>query len=143
MGHEAVRIQVNAWVDVGVAPLVEGLNAYPDVVTLDSCQGGANQPAYVMFTTGDPGDLLALVPALADDLAQLPDCTATLSLDWWYGAETPIARLRCPPSEVDALAAYLHGRAVSAVREMQCRDDTSDTGLHSWKARHGLRLTAP
>jgi hypothetical protein len=112
MGHEVVRVQVNAWVDVGVAPLVNALNAYPDVVTVDSCEGLEHQPAYVMFTTPDPADLLLVLPRIADDLAQLSECTATLSIDWWYGADTPIARLRCPPCDVDALGVYLRERAL-------------------------------
>lgn len=105
--HKAVRIQVNAWVDVGVARLVEALNACPDVVTLDSCQGGDEGPTYVLFTTPDPADLLTLVPRMADHLAQVPECRATISLDWWCGAEIPTGRITCPPSDVDAVGAHL------------------------------------
>ena len=38
--HTEIPVKVTAWIDEGVAPLVEALNEFPQVVTLDSCQGG-------------------------------------------------------------------------------------------------------
>lgn len=47
--HTEIPVKVNAWVNEGAALLVEALNTFPDIVSLDSCEGGVDQSAYVYF----------------------------------------------------------------------------------------------
>ena len=52
--HPQVWIKVNAQVDAGVADLVETLNSFDGLVTLQSCQGETGrQPASVYFAFED------------------------------------------------------------------------------------------
>lgn len=55
--HKEKRIKVNAWVDEGVVPLVEALNLFPDVFTVDSCESKKGE-AYVMFLWRGPQNRL-------------------------------------------------------------------------------------
>ena len=48
-GHKEIRIKVNVYVDSGVAPLVEALNLFPNIETLDSCEGTTENGAFVYF----------------------------------------------------------------------------------------------
>ena len=47
--HKEVQVKVNALVDEGIADLVAALSEVPGLVTLESCQGGAGQDAYVFL----------------------------------------------------------------------------------------------
>jgi hypothetical protein len=47
--HREVPIKVNAWVDEGIADLVRALSDVPGLVTMESCQGGDGQDAFVIF----------------------------------------------------------------------------------------------
>jgi hypothetical protein len=47
--HIEILVKVNAWIDKGVASLVESLNLFGGVETLDSCEGYGDDPAYVYF----------------------------------------------------------------------------------------------
>lgn len=51
--HREVAIKVTAWVDEGVAPLVQAINEFLHVRTTQSCEG----PAVVTFTYGEDADL--------------------------------------------------------------------------------------
>jgi hypothetical protein len=71
--HKEVEVKVNALVDEGVADLVGALSEVPGLVTLESCQGGAGQDAYVFFRMVDwrqIGEFLfdRLLPAMSPDL---------------------------------------------------------------------------
>src|SRR5439155_20836211 len=45
-------VKVNARVDVEIAELVAALNRYPNLQTLQSCEGEPGGEAYVFFTCG-------------------------------------------------------------------------------------------
>ena len=71
--HKQVQVQVNAFVDEGVADLIEALARVPGLITLESCQGGDGRDAFVLFTLGgwkDAGSFLfeRLLPAMSPDL---------------------------------------------------------------------------
>lgn len=98
--HRTVPVKVNAWVDAGVASLVEALNALPDVVTLDSCEGDGRRAAYVLLTA--TGDLDGLAAALADALGR----TATVAVHGEAGCDR-LVELRLAPGAVPAASAAL------------------------------------
>lgn len=72
--HTQVPVKVNAWVDEGIAPLVEALCEHPDVVTYSSCEGHDGETADIYFghRSGDgTDDHDELVLALALSLAKI------------------------------------------------------------------------
>ena len=50
--HRQTSIKVNAQVDEGVAELVSALSEISALETLESCQGGEDRPAFVIFRFG-------------------------------------------------------------------------------------------
>lgn len=70
--HKEIFVKVNAPVDEGIASLVLALSRIPDLITIESCQGGP-QDAFVCFHLGawqECGDFLYgnLLPALSPDM---------------------------------------------------------------------------
>ena len=71
--HKELPVKVNAFVDEGIADLVRALSDVPSLVTMESCQGGDGQDAYVFFRMEDWRQLGAflfdtVLPAMSDDL---------------------------------------------------------------------------
>jgi hypothetical protein len=72
--HREVQVKVNAFVDEGIADLIGALSdVVPGLVTLESCQGGDGQDAFVFFRMPDwreTGEFLfdRLLPTLSPDL---------------------------------------------------------------------------
>lgn len=71
--HRSVEVKVNALVDEGVADLVATLSGVSGLVTMESCQGGDGQDAYVYFHMADWRQIGAflfdrLLPAMSPDL---------------------------------------------------------------------------
>jgi hypothetical protein len=112
MTHRAVPVKVTCWVDEGVASLVEALNAFPAVVTLDSCENSESfGGAYVMFVAGGGAlSTVQLVTGLAADLAgRLRNVPCRLRLDWFAGGDQPIGCLSCPHDVVQVVVGALRG----------------------------------
>lgn len=107
--HREVPVKVTAWVDKGVAPLVSALDAYPRVVTLDSCENDAAGLAHVFFSVRGDGREAALFAAeLGAALAPHErDADYSLSAEWRPGAEDPVLRIDCPPADIGRLASAL------------------------------------
>jgi hypothetical protein len=108
MNHPQISVKVNAQVDKGIAPLVEAISQYPDVVTVSSCEGEETQDAYVSFVIGDDWRHLcsfvdALSPALGQN-KQVSDLPFALSVEWYAGGKTPAGYLRVPRQHIPALA---------------------------------------
>jgi len=53
MNHRTTWVKVNALVDEGIAELVRLLNDFPHVQTIESCEGGSSNPAWVAFWYGE------------------------------------------------------------------------------------------
>jgi len=103
--HREVPVQVNAWVDEGVADLVLALNTIPGIQTLDSCQEDPNHgQASVMFCTHDETELYATISLLARAIGDGPRERVSLSLSWGSDDAPAIADLRCPPGRLSAVA---------------------------------------
>lgn len=71
--HQEISVKVNALVDEGIAELVAALSEVPGLVTIESCQGGDGQDAYVFFRMRDwrqIGEFLfdRLLPAMSPHL---------------------------------------------------------------------------
>ena len=109
--HCVTRVKVTAWVDQGIAPLVEALNAYPNLVTCESCERDTEGNAYVLFTAFEEAEIFAETIKLAGIISKSPENRAVLAVEWWYGSETPMIRLRCPPADVQPLADVLVSHA--------------------------------
>jgi hypothetical protein len=108
--HTEISVKVNAYVDAGVAPLVEALNQFPEVVTLDSCEGSADSATYVCFAVrGDAATGFTFVQCLSASLGNRLHscCDYSLQLEWGAGAEQPLARIVTQPHYVATLAAAL------------------------------------
>jgi hypothetical protein len=120
-----VPVKVNAWVDAGVAPLVEALNAYDKIVTLDSCAGhDEDHGAYVLFHY--QGDDPAEFASRLGGVLNRQHIEYLLRAEWRPGYDDPLLELACPSDAVADLAL-----AVSAVRTKVSRDDTTRTELRS------------
>ena len=105
--HRETPVKVNAWVDEGVAPLVEALNDFERVWTAASCETDdslAPYGAYVIFSYQGSGSEAALFSA---ELAQaLKDSSPfCLQTDWRAGNDEPVLTISCPPDQVSDLAA--------------------------------------
>jgi hypothetical protein len=111
MQHREIPVQVNAWVDEGVAELVTALNTLPGVQTLDSCQEGRNGLASVMFCTHDEMMLYETVSRIAQVIGAGPRERVTISL-WWGSDDAPaVADLACPPGLVSSVADTVRANA--------------------------------
>ena len=107
--HTEIPIKVNAWVDEGIAPVVEALNACSEVMTLDSCQGEEDFCAYVYFKhVGSQEQQSRFFFDLADALSREPDrCGFDLRLEWLAGNAEPMAQICTNHAHVDRLASVL------------------------------------
>lgn len=117
--HTEIPVKVTAWVDEGVAPLVEALNEFPQVVTLDSCQGSEERPAHVYFKCRGEATETALFAAwLAESLATSTEaCDYSLRVEWLAGSNEPMAELLTAPQFVRRLAGLL-AKAANSARTM-------------------------
>jgi hypothetical protein len=118
--HTEIPVKVNAWVDEGVAPLILALNEFADLVTLDSCQGDQDRPAYVYFRhRGTAAETVQLVTRLAEALyAAAAGCDYTFRVEWLAGGNEPMAELMTSPHSIGQPATAL-GEVVSAFRKTQ------------------------
>ena len=108
--HIEVPIKVNAYVDEGIAPLVEALNGFLGVVTLDSCEGSGDSHGYVHFAIrGDSTGTFSFVQHLSAALGrQLPSSSEySVYIEWGDETERPIGRIIVKRGCVDMLAKAL------------------------------------
>jgi len=110
-GHEQVVVKVNAQVDKGIAPLVEALNGFDGVITLDSCERGVTGASYVFFLYGSGWRELGRFPDWLSVRLRALDlcCGYSLRLEWFGSNEQPRAQLVLQPEYIDALAAAIRG----------------------------------
>ena len=99
VGHKQMWVKVNAHVDEGVAGLVGALSAFPQLQTIESCQGTVPKGAWVCFRYGEDRpdacyDLAKFVvgylgPGLAREVGDLAD--VSISISTWGRAQGEIA----------------------------------------------------
>jgi hypothetical protein len=123
MVHEQVLVKVNAPVDRGVAPLVEALNRFPGVVSVESCEGDGEREAYVSFHYGDDWKQLAdFVGRLSASLGKdesAADRWFTLSVEWYAGGTDPLGYLRVPRPHITAIAEAIAAEAATVLEADQ------------------------
>lgn len=107
-----IPLKVNAWIDEGVAPLVEALNEIPDIETLDSCEDDSGA-ARVYFRFRGP-DTAEVTIARTSELARmLNGALVRYEVDIEFrGDYDPIARIATAPDSVQDLAAAIRARVV-------------------------------
>lgn len=111
MQHKETSVKVNAWVDRGVAPLVQALNEFPQVYTLQSCEG----PAEVTFTYGTEDGLpwaesVKFALWLANEFAERREEATCVTLTCQRRFRFHI-RLQVEPDAVARVAAELRAMA--------------------------------
>ena len=92
MIHTERRIKVNAWVDEGIAPVIEALNQFSEIETISSCAGDGHAYFYIR---GDEEDVLyKFIKWLAIELSNQIDacCEFRLSVEW-PGSHQPYGAL--------------------------------------------------
>jgi hypothetical protein len=136
--HKEVPVKVTAWIDEGIVPLVEALNACPDVLTVDSCEGDEAGGAYVLFRVrGSCARATTFAESLASDLSTAPEAAYVLQAEWRPGEDEPLLVLSCPPDQVALLASR-----ISSCRTTPSGGGTASTAPRSSTARHHRQLTA-
>ena len=116
MAHDTIPIKVNAWVDKDIAPLVEAISVFPQIVTVDSCQGGSDEKAYVHFVCESDEDVLhALVRSLSRAMnTLLPTADAArVQIEWVAGSDYPMATLVVEPKLIGSLTEVVRSVANS------------------------------
>ena len=110
-GHKEVPIKVNVWADSGVAPVVLALNEFPNVETLDSCEGIAEKGAYVYFrccgNSFEPRakETLDFVFQLSLALRSHPNPLTDYRLRLeWMASDEPMAEIVTQRDNIGALA---------------------------------------
>jgi hypothetical protein len=125
--HTQIPIKVNAWVDEGIAPLVEALNGFHGVWTLSSCEDDRSgrltpYPAYVVFSHQGGRDVSSFGADLMAKLGTAVPCC--LQTDWRAENGKPLLTISCPRDRLGDLAAAVRKAAEPA-------DGSRDRGLRS------------
>jgi len=96
-------------VEDGVQPLALELDRLSGVVVLDSCQGGRDWPAYLVFRGRDRGGLEIAGEVMRALAAHAEQLECELRTTWRPGADLAeaILELTCPAGQVIALALAL------------------------------------
>ncbi len=117
--HTEVPVEVIAYVDEGVAPLVAAINKIPGLYTLDSCEGNGNEMAYCYVAhRGSTGEFASMLADIASALRSEVDacCEYRISLEWIPGNDTPMGRIASQRAFVDPLAGALSELAARTAR---------------------------
>lgn len=112
-------IKVNAECDVGIAELVSVLNEINGLITLDSCEHGIYDEAYVYFTYGSNWkDTGRLIHQLFLAFAKCGFCCeCSLRLEWIGNNDRPRAKLICDIKHVGGVVEAIK----SSIREINDR----------------------
>jgi hypothetical protein len=108
--HSTINIKVNAPVDRGIAPLVLALNRFDGLLTLDSCEGYKDKPAYVYFRYGaKPKDLTTFCYILAEKLSEhIKGANGySLRVEWDYDFSNNMAALMTERPYIHKLTAAI------------------------------------
>lgn len=144
MKHQEIPIKVNAWVDRGVAPLVEAMNCFKTIWTTDSCQGNG-QFARVHFAfCGSNDEFAAFIEMLSRGLGDRmeSDGDYRITLEWTPGAERPLGAVFARQGIVQPLSNAIRLIALSYDHKNRSQRDTNDRALRSLTNRRARRRSA-
>ena len=125
--HAEVPVKVTAYVDEGIAPLVEALNKIPGLYTLDSCEAGADGMAYCFAAYRGPvSEFVCILSNMAGVLRDRVGgcCEFKISLEWIPGDDTPLAKITSQHEMAGTLAGVLSDVAAMAAHTKPSLDDS-------------------
>ena len=134
MRHTEIPIKVNAWVDQGIAPLVNALNLSDEIITLDSCEGADNTRAHVYFSCYRGADaLLDVVRELAKGLSDRLDGDDgyCFRIEWAAGSREPIAALLVSRNHITTVAQAVEAALPSVAPKMASSCGTKYKAPHN------------
>lgn len=121
--HKEVMIKINSLIDKNIVPLVQALNDFNCIITLDSCQGGDDRPAYIYFVfRGEQRKEAMFFFWLASALRQKAEQDYELNLSWIFKNENALAKLVTQPEYIDSLSKSLK-KIAKAYRKNGFGDD--------------------
>src|ERR1700731_227820 len=132
--HRQTSVKVNAQVDEGVAGLVSALSEISALETLESCQGGEDLPAFVIFRFGS---WRCCGKFLFDRLLQAmdPDLRSDVSLSIvGYSATYCHGRISLSPAAIEPMANLV--RSVLAAAEAGRPKSEPAPGSQEYQALH-------
>lgn len=118
MPHTEIPIKVTAWVDEGIAPLVSAINQFPDIVTVDSCEGKRGASGHVFFVhRGGAMALAGFVHSLSAAIGERLDLNNEFSIqiEWTGGAVEPLAALYVQRDFLKPLAQTVEAVAAAGI----------------------------
>ena len=116
MSHIEVAVKVTAFVDEGVAPLVEALNATNRILTVSSCQGDGQSPSHVYFRyAGSDRTPERFYFEFAGLLARQTEFECLFELVWRQGYDEPMAKIEVSRADVLISARWLCDSLPAAV----------------------------
>lgn len=142
--HPEVPIKVNAWVDAGIASLVEALNQFESLWTTSSCEG-QNAFAHVHFAYNGPSTRFSdFMERLSTELGErLPtDNNYRLTLEWAAGGKKPLGTITAPREVVPSLSKAIRQIAASSVQKSPSQRGTHGTRLRNLIVRRYRRRSA-
>ncbi len=106
MSHKQTTVKGDVLVDVGIAPLVEALNSFPPIETVDSCEGYGSEDAYVYFRyAGSAQETAGFLGDLAQSLSSLNSCCEIrFRMEWIGQDDKPLAKVMARREYVGPLA---------------------------------------
>jgi len=120
--HKEKLIKVNAWVDIGVVPLVEALNEFSEILTLDSCEGYDNNPN-VWFRCKTEGETVEFAFRLIKALrTQLNEADAFDFKLGWVGTGEPLIQIITPKHYLDTLVSALTAIRTSSLMTLNAEN---------------------
>jgi hypothetical protein len=113
--HKEVLVKVNAYVDEGLAPLVEVLNTFDKVHTWESCQGKPEgEWAYVLVGYGTPEDtpfeeMATFANRLAFSLAKhfIAGSVVVITIEWSGYPLRPFIKLEVSSEDIEVVTLAL------------------------------------
>lgn len=111
--HRQIPVKVTAFVDEGIAPVVQALNTIDGVSTFSSCQGiQGREYAHVYFDFGQHSRnhwfrLAKLANKLAGTLSANGVYDADVCLEWTGDKENPFISIEFEPQHIAQIARVL------------------------------------
>lgn len=103
-------IKINALVDKDIVPLVQALNSFDCVLTVDSCQGDNNNAAYVYFVyAGEHENEVRFFYWLANELRKKTKCDYEFTISWLSENKNAMAKLLTQPQHINSLSMVIEG----------------------------------
>ncbi|MGA9452942.1 MAG: hypothetical protein WBW41_16550 [Verrucomicrobiia bacterium] len=143
--HSEIRVKVNAWVDRGVAPLVDALNLFDGLWTTSSGEGHG-QFAHVHFGYARPSNNFAdFMERLSSELGErVPaDNEYRLALEWVGGGKRPLGAIVARREVVQLLSKAIRQIAVSFDHTSPYRRGIRGTRLRSLRDRRFRQRSQP